>query len=531
MTKASARSRPIVVVAEPLAASGLAVLETGGAEIRQAAGVPAGDLPAALRDASALIVRSKTKVNASLLDAAPLLKVIGRAGVGVDAIDVDAATRHGIVVINTPDSSTLAASEHTFAMLLALCRHLCEADRRVKEGSWRAHGLAGVELSGKTLGVVGLGRIGAAVAARARAFGMDVIAHDAVVGEARAQSLGVTLVSMEDLLKASDFVTLHAPLTPQTRGMIARPQFAAMKRTARIVNCARGGLIAEDDLLHALEAGEIAGAALDVVSEEPPAPESALWKLLRHPRVVATPHLGGSTEEAQERIAIELCRDVIAVLRGRPPSGAVNAPLNAPPEVRNFVELAHILGRALPQLSGRERLAQLSLVLEGSLGNYDGRVFVVAFLVGLLPHLTDRRVSAVNAEEVARELGIAVSALAADCERGFAAAIAVRAEKTVLAGTVIYGEQLRLVELNGFDIDVQPQGNLLFTKHRDVPGVVGKVGTALGLARINISNMQVARDRRRQAIMLLGIDRPPANSLLRRLQTIPGVSEVKALQL
>ena len=527
--KSTVRTKPIVVVAEPLAESGLAVLRSGGLEVREAA--DREQLEPLVARAHGLIVRSKTKVTGALLDAAPSLQVVGRAGVGVDTIDVDAATRAGIVVLNTPDASTLATAEHTMTLMLALCRHIGEGQKRVEQRDWNAQGLMGDELAGKTLGIVGLGRIGAAVAARARAFAMTILAHDAVVSEARAESLGVKLVSLGELLEQADFVTLHTPLTPQTHGLIGETELARMKRGARIINCARGGLIDERALLTALESGHVGGAALDVVADEPPKPDAAIWALLSHPRVVATPHLGGSTREAQDRIAADLCRDVVAVLRGRPPSGAVNAPVKAPPEVRPFVELAYRLGSALPQISDAENLSHFDLVLEGDLANYEGLAFAVSFLVGLLPHLTDERVSAVNALEIARRMGVMVETIGATCERGFAKALAIRGHQAALAGTVVHGEQLRLVDIDGFEIDVQPQGHLLLTRHHDVPGIVGKVGTLLGEARINISTMQVARNEQGDAIMLLGIDRAPDSSIMKQLRGIEDVERVTAIEL
>jgi D-3-phosphoglycerate dehydrogenase / 2-oxoglutarate reductase len=529
--KQRGRTRPVVVVAEPLSESGLEVLRAGGLEVHETGGLSRQEFEALVARADALIVRSKTKVGAELLTASPALQVVGRAGVGVDAIDVAAATRAGILVLNTPDASTLATAEHTMTMMLALCRHVAQGQRRVDERRWSAQGLAGVELAGKTLGVIGLGRIGAAVAARARAFGMTVLAHDALLTQTRAESLGVGLVALDELLERSDFVTLHTPLTPQTMHLIGASQLARMKSGARIINCARGGLIDEQALLKALESGHLAGAALDVVADEPPAADAASWHLLSHRNVVATPHLGGSTREAQDRIAADLCHDIVAVLRGRPPSGAVNAPVKAPPEIRPFVELAHRLGAALPQICGDDPLSHVDLVLEGDLAGYDGLPFVVSFLVGVLPHVVEDRVSAVNALDIAQQLGMTVQTVGAPCERGFSKALAVKAPCTSLAGTVVHGEQLRIVEIEGFEVDVQPHGYLLLTHHRDVPGIVGKVGTALGKAQINISNMQVARGERGDAIMLAGIDRVPDAALLKRLRAIEGVERVTSIEL
>jgi len=525
------REQPLVVVAETLAPGGIDELRSAGLEVCDAAGRDQSELAALLVNAHALIVRSKTKVTSALLEAAPALRVVGRAGVGVDAIDVDAATRAGIVVLNTPDSSTLATAEHTMAMLCALSRHVVTGNERVRAGMWDSRGLAGTELAGKVLGIVGLGRIGAAVAARARAFQMNVLAHDAVVSQARAESLGVKLVGLDELLQRADYVSVHVPLSATTRNLIGARELATMKAGARLINCARGGLVNEHDLWQALESGHIAGAALDVASTEPPPPDSDSWKLLQHPHVVATPHLGGSTVEAQERIASDLCRDVIAVLRGAPPSGAVNAPINAPPEVRPFVELAYRIGRAFPQLWRSQSLARFSLALEGDLAAYESLPFCISFLNGVLPYVTERRISPVNAQAVAQELGVSVEPLSAACERGFSNAISVRGGDAVLAGTVIHADQLRLVDIDGFEVDIAPHGHLLLTRHRDIPGIVGKVGTTLGKAHINISNMQVARKDPGEAIMVLGIDRRPGPAVLRSLRAIADMSAVDVVEL
>ena len=524
--------RPVVLVAESLAPEGVAVLRDGGVEIVDAAGGSREALLERVRTADGLIVRSKTKVDAALLDAAPSLRVVGRAGVGVDTIDVDAATRHGIVVLNTPDASTLATAEHTMAMMLASCRHIPSGTRRVADGEWTTKNLMGSELAGKTLGIVGLGRIGAAVATRAKSFGMTVLTHDAFVSEARAESLGAKLVPFDELLARADIVTLHAPLTPQTEKLMGAREFARMRPGCRLVNCARGGLVDERALLEALDSRKFAGAALDVVSDEPPPANHPVWKLLRHPKVVATPHLGGSTFEAQARIATDLCRDVVAVLRGQPPSSAVNAPVAAAADVRPFVQLAYVLGKAFPQIGDEDRLPPLSLVLEGDLRTHDPRPFVAAFLVGLLGNATDRRVSPVNAHDVAREMGIAVEVLEAQCDRGFARAVSVRGGRTSLAGTVVHGERLRLVEVDGFEVDIVPQGHLMMTRHRDVPGIVGKAGTLLGEASINISNMQVARsDAGGEALMLLGVDRAVPADVLARLRDIGELKTVRNIEL
>ncbi len=522
--------KPSVLVAESLDESGMAILREGGLEVCEAAELSREEFESRLPDAQALIVRSKTKVTRTMLGMASSLQVIGRAGVGVDSIDVQAATNAGILVLNTPDASTIATAEHTLAMLLGLCRRISAGQERIDNQHWSAQDLTGIELAGKTLGIVGLGRIGATVATRARAFAMTVLAHDAVVSAARADSLGVKLVPLDELLTRADFVTLHTPLTAQTENLIGARELGLMKPTSSIINCARGGLIDEGALLLALESGHIAGAALDVVAEEPPKSE-ATWALLHHPRVVATPHLGGSTKEAQEKIARDLCRDVVAVLRGRPPSSAVNAPVNVPQEIRPFAELAHRLGSIFPQICDEKSLSRFDIMLEGELAGYEGLPFAVSFLVGLLPHLTEERVSAVNALEVARRLGVLVETLGAPCERGFAKALAVSGGRNGLAGTVVHGEQLRLIDIDGFELDAALQGHLLLTRHHDVPGIIGKVGTILGEAHINIFTMEVARSERGDAILLAAVDRVPDTEILRRLRDIEDVESVRHVEL
>jgi D-3-phosphoglycerate dehydrogenase len=344
------------------------------------------------------------------------------------------------------------------------------------------------------------------------------------------ETLGAKPASLHELLRTADIVSLHAPLTPQNQGLIDRDELRMMRPGARIVNCARGGLIDEAALLGALDSGHVAGAALDVVSDEPPPADSLAWRLLAHPAVVATPHLGGATREAQARIAVDLCKDIMAVLAGRPPSAAVNAPVAADAQTRPFIELAYILGRTYPQIAA-DIQPRIALVLEGELRVLDPRAFTVGLLVGLLPQISERRVSAVNAEQVAQEMGIVVETLSGPCDRGFSRALSLRGGRTTLAGTVIHGEQQRLIEVDGFEVDLAPYGPVLMTRHQDVPGIVGRVGTILGAAEINIANMQVARSDAGGAIMLMGLERAPSADVLTQLRDIPHVESVRAIHL
>ncbi len=534
MNTESSASVHVVVVAEPFSEKGLEVLRERGIEIVSCIGKSRQELRVALASADGLIVRSETRVDRELLSAGPRLAVVARAGVGVDAIDVEAATDAGIVVLNTPGGNTLAASELTFALMLALVRRLPDAVASVRAGHWDRRAFVGSELAGKTLGIVGLGRIGGAVASRATAFGMRVIVSDPFVSAARVEMVGAKLLPLDELLAGADFVSLHLPLMHQTRGVIGAAQLAAMKPTAYLINCARGGLVDEDALLAALEAGEIAGAALDALVEEPPSPGSVGAKLQAHPKAIATPHLGGSTREAQERIASELARDMASVLLGGTASGAVNAPVADGPDaelVRPFVDLAHRLGRLYPQLSDEAALPEFMLIPEGEIARVDPAPILTAFLTGLLQATSDRRVSIVNARAVADELGIHVELHGEPRRSAFASSLRIAGGTTSLAGTVTSGG-LRLVEIDGLEIDTIPSGSLLMTRHQDVPGVIGKVGTVLGEAQINISAMQVSRrDAGGEAIMMLAIDRPADAATLERLRAFPGLRQVKSLEI
>ena len=523
-----------VVVAEAFDERGLDVLRTAGLEVVSVVGKPRQALTDALRDARGLIVRSETRVDADLLTLAPRLEVVARAGVGVDAIDVDAATAAGIVVVNTPSANTLAATEHTFALLLSAMRSVPQAHASVQSGQWDRKPFVGYEVHGKTLGIVGLGRIGSNVAARAQAFGMNVIAHDPYIPASRAGALGVDLVDFEALLHRSDVVTLHVPLTSQTTGMIDARALAAMKADAVFVNCARGGVVDAQALLDALDRGALRRVAIDVFPEEPPPPGSASAKLMRHERVVATPHLGGSTFEALERIALELASDVVRVLGGKPASGAVNAPMLQGADAERaggFVDLTYRLGAVLPQLFDEALRHEIAIVLQGDLESLAPEPFLAALFAGALPFVTDRRVSLVNAASIARELGVrAIISRESACEP-FRSRVVIAAGEHRTAGTVLpHGP--RIVEIDGFEVDAVAEGSMLVTRHRDVPGMVGRIGTILGEAHVNISTMQVARmSAGGEAMMVLDVDRAIERSVLDAVADVAGIMSVRLVHL
>ncbi len=523
-----------VVVAEAFSETGLAVLRDAGIDVVSVVGQPASALQAALATADGLIVRSETKVDRALLAFGPKLSVVARAGVGVDAIDVGAATDAGIVVLNTPGANTLAATEQTFALMLSLARHTPEAVASIRAGRWERKPFIGTELAGKTLGIVGLGRIGGAVAQRAAAFGMQLIASDPFISRSRAEALGAELMPLDDVLARADIVTLHVPLSHQTIGLIDAAKLARMQPHAYLINCARGGVIDEAALLLALDAGTLRGAAIDVVAEEPPPADGSGARLHRHPKVIATPHLGGSTVEALERIAIELAHDVASVLLGGPASAAVNAPIADGPDaaiLRPFVDLAYRIGKLYPQLAESSALPEtFSLVMEGQIAPLDAEPVVTAFLTGLLQQTTDRRVSIVNARGIAKELGVRVDVRSDERSNAFASTLRVSGGVTSIAGTCTYAGP-RIVAIDGYEIDAIPQGSMLVTRHHDVPGMIGRVGTILGEAHVNVSTMQVSReDAGGDAIMMLATDRRVEAETIERIRSIEGLKSVRALE-
>jgi len=520
-----------ILVADGLAPEGIERLRSQ-AEVVAPAGLTPGDLLAAIREADAVVVRSRTRITEEVLRHAPHLRVIARAGVGVDNIDTEAATRRGILVLNAPESSTVSTAEHTMAMLLALARRIPAAQSAAAAGVWQRDRFTGVELYGKTLGIIGLGKIGGEVARRAGAFGMRVIAFDPYVPAERAARLGAELVSWEALLGRSEVLTLHVPLTERTRHLLGRAALSRVRPGTLIVNCARGGLIDEDALLGALEEGRVAGAALDVFEEEPPRDSP----LLRHPRVVVTPHLGASTAEAQRRIGLEVADQVLAALAGRPVRGAVNAPVvqeEAWLRLAPFRELMRSLGRIAQQLAGGQ-VRRVELSYEGEIASAETELLKATFVSALLAPVLDQPVNAINAVMLAGERGIALSERRADRSEDFSTLVRVRVETAAgdltLGGTVSGRREPRIVLLDGYRIDLAPAPYMLWVWNDDRPGMIGKVGTILGNADVNIAYMQVGRDHPRgRAVMVLGLDDPVPDELIDTLRGISGIVDVKSV--
>lgn len=523
-----------VLVADGLSDEGLRRLAAAG-EVVVCAGVPEDELRTLLPAFDALIVRSRTRVPARAVEDAGHLRVIARAGVGVDNIDVEAATRRGILVLNTPESSTTAAAEHTFAMMLSLARHVPSAAQALARGEWGRERFVGTELTGKTLGVVGLGKIGSEVARRALAFAMHVVAADPYVSEERARRLGVELAPWPAILEAADVLTLHVPLGADTRALIGPDELARMKPGAFLINCARGGLVDEAALLAALDRGQLGGAALDVFAHEPP---DADHPLLRHPRVVATPHLGGSTVEAQRSIAVEVVDQLLAALRGEPVRGAVNAPAlgeDAWQRLDPFMHLARALGGLTGQLADGQ-IRAVALAYEGEVARLDTQPLTASVLVGLLRHASDQPVNLVNAVLLAKERGLRVSEAHADICEDFASQLVAEVETSRgalrLGGTVWGHREPRITRLQEWRLDLAPAPHMLFVWNADRPGMIGHVGTILGRRGVNIANMHVGRrDAGGTAVMVLTLDAAPPADVVREIGRSDGITAVRATQL
>jgi D-3-phosphoglycerate dehydrogenase len=523
-----------ILVLEGLTERGMEVLRREGWSIDSRKGMPAAELAKIVEPYHALTIRSGSQVTAEVLEAAAKLRVIGRPGVGVDNVDLAAATRRGVVVMNSPGGNIVSTAELSVGLLLALARNVPRADAAMKAESWDRKSFAGVELHGKRLGVVGLGRIGREVAARCRALGMEIVGHDPFVAPALAEALHVKLVSLDELLQGCDFVTLHTTLTKETRCLLGREALARVKPGVRIVNAARGELIDEQALLAALESGRVAGAALDVHAQEPPTD----WRLARHPRVVATPHIGAQTAEAQERVGTDIAVQVRDFLKGGVIQHAVNffsLSGDLYDQVRPAMDLAERLGLFLAQVC-RGPIERVEIGLYGDLREIDPKPILPAAVAGILRPVLAESVTLVNALQLAAERGVEVLESTSSAPVAFSNLMALRlktAEEDVsVAGTLFGRNHLRLVDVDGVEVDAIPQGSVLFVKNDDTPGVVGHIGTLLGESGVNIARMTVGRKPGSgRAVMLIEIDSEVPPSVLEALRAVPGIRDARGIRL
>src|SRR5882672_8064630 len=518
-----------VLITDSLAESGLAILRAASdVEVLYKPGLKGQELLDEVAQSDALITRSGTAVTQELVNAGTRLRIVGRAGVGLDNVDVDACTARGILVINAPTANIMSATEHTMAMLLALCRNIPEAHASVKRGEWNRSKFMGTELDGKALGIIGLGRIGTRITVRARAFGMRVIAYDPYIAASVFEKVGAERVSLDDLLARADVITVHTPLTDETRGMIGANEMSKMKEGVVVLNIARGGIYDEQSLADALNSGKIAGAAIDVYVEEPPKDNP----LLSAKNIILSPHIGANTIEAQDRVAVQTAEMVIDALRGSIFVSAVNLPFEglSDAEAAPLIRLSERLGLLAAQISsGPVTRAEIEL---WGVDERLTKILSVAAIKGMLtPHLAES-VNYVNAEQIAQQRGIIIGATAHPMPHDYTNLITFRADSICVSGTLFSEKNARIVAVNNFRVEFKPEGWVLYIVNKDVPGVVGRVGTTLGDFDINIAEYNLARTTTGgKAMAIITVDSALGEQPLSALRLIPAVLEVRQVRL
>ncbi len=526
-----------ILVADGVSPKGIAVLSDNPSFQVEAVstGIKEDELITKIADIDALIIRSATKVTAKALEAAKRLKVIGRAGVGVDNVNVEAATERGIVVMNTPGGNTISTAEQTFSLLLSLARKIPQAHASMVAGKWDKKSFEGTELCGKTLGIIGMGRIGGEVARRAIAFGMSVVAYDPYLVQSRARSLQVELADqLDELLTRADFITVHMHMTPETKGILNAERLAKCKKGVRIINCARGGLVDEAALLDALKSGQVAGAALDVFEKEPPAEDLPFRAL---PNVVLTPHLGASTSEAQESVGIEIAHAVSDFLVKGIVNNAVNVPnvdLRTLSQILPYLGLGEKLGKLLAQIAPHP-IETLTIKYTGKVSEAETVPITRAVLKGLLFQCTEVSVNEVNAPKIAQNMGLKVLETKSSDAGEFTDLIVVEATKgdaKYEVGATIYGKHPRIVRLNGHNLEASPEGILLIVENQDRPGMVGWIGSLLAKHQVNIASMSLSRgETGGKALSVLNLDSTPTEALVKEIEADSGILSVQVARL
>ncbi|MDO9098043.1 MAG: phosphoglycerate dehydrogenase [Candidatus Methanoperedens sp.] len=520
-----------ILVSDPVSDQGIEILKKEF-DVDIATGLPPAELIKRIGNYEALIVRSETQVTKDVINAGKKLKIIGRAGVGVDNIDVNAATEKGIIVVNAPEGNTISAAEHTIAMMMAMTRNIPQANASLKSKKWDRKKFMGVEVRGKMLGVVGLGRIGAEVAKRAQGMEMKILAYDPFISQERASELGVELTTVEDIVRRADYITVHTPLTKETKDLISSKEFAIMKKGARLINCARGGIINEEALAKAVKDGIVSGAAIDVFTREPPF-ENPLLEL---DAVIVTPHLGASTEEAQINVAVSVAEQIVNSLKGLPVKNAINMPY-VKPDVMKIIEpympLAEKLGKMCTQLMRNYETIEISY--SGEIADKDVAPITLAVLKGLLEPMLGPGVNYVNAPTIAKERKIKVTESKSKTSEAYPSQISVKlskkGEEKLVSGSII-GKEPRIVQIDAYRIDVVPSGFMIVAKHEDRPNIIGPCCMILGKNKINIAGMQVGRIKMGgEAIMVINVDSEVNNEILDEIRAVDGIIDAKLVVL
>jgi D-3-phosphoglycerate dehydrogenase len=524
-----------VLASDKIAESGLKKLRDAGFEVDMKTGLPEEELVKIIPDYDALVVRSETKVTPKIIEAGKKLKIIARAGVGVDNVDLPSATKKGIIVVNSPEGNTIAAAEHTWAMLLAMSRNIPQAQASLRAGKWERSKFTGVEVYGKTLGILGLGKIGSHVANYAIAFGMKVIAYDPFVSKEYADKLGVEIKDMDSVIKEADYISLHLPKNKETANLINAEKIKMMKDGVRIVNCARGGIINENDLAEAVKSKKVAAIAIDVFDKEPPEPTNPLLSL---DNAVTVPHLGAATVEAQVNVAIDVVEQIIEVLKGGSARAAVNIPSMKPEvlkAVAPFMKLAEKMGKLAGQIA-EGAINDVKIGYFGEVGGKDTAPLTVAILKGLLETAMEEGVNFVNAPIVAKERGINITESKSTECFDFANKISISIggddKKRKVDGSLFATLGERIVGIDGFSVDAIPSGYLIIASNIDQPGIIGQVGTVLGKNNVNIAGMEVGRNKQgEKAVMVLNIDGPVSDKVLKELEKVKGIHSAKLVSL
>ncbi len=523
-----------VLVSDNLSPKGIEILKNAGLEVDVKVGMKPEELRALIGDYHGLVIRSATKVTPQIIDAAKNLKVVGRAGSGLDNVDIPAATRKGIVVMNTPGGNTITTAEHTIALMLALARQVPQATMSLRGGKWEKKRFTGVELFNKTLGIIGIGKIGSQVAKRAQALAMNIIAYDPYLSEDRANAIGVEKVELKELFSRSNFITIHTPITPETRNLINKETIKKMKKGVRIINCARGGIVNEKDLYDALVEGKVAGAALDVFEKEPPEGNP----LMTLENLICTPHLGAATKEAQENVAIAVAEQIVDYLINRTIRNAVNfpsIPVDQVAKLQPYINLAEKLGVLAAQIF-EDAMREITIEYYGEASEVDTAAIKIAAIKGLLTPVLKEEVNFVNAPIIAKERGIEVketkSAGAIDYQSMIKIRIKAKDKESYFAGTLSSKKDPRVIAIDDFEVEIIPEGELLFIFNIDKPGVIGNIGTILGKHNINIARMQFGREAPGgRAISVVTIDTPATLPIIEEIKGLPNILSVKRLTL
>jgi D-3-phosphoglycerate dehydrogenase len=522
-----------LLVSDPLSEEGLKILTASGIPVDVKPGLNEDELCKIIGEYDGLIIRSGTTVTKKIMDAGKKLRVIGRAGVGVDNVDVPYATQKGILVMNTPSANIISAAEHSLAMIMSLARMIPWAHASVHKGEWKRSKFTGIELYGKTLGIIGVGRVGGEIAKRAKSFNMTMLGYDPYLPADVAESLCVKLTTLEDVLKNSDIMTIHTPLLPETKNMISMPQFKMMRKNALLVNVARGGIVNEDDLYEALKNKVIAGAAFDVFVDEPLKEGS---KLLELDNLVTTPHLGASTVEAQEKVSVDIAENVIMYLRDNTISNAINAPRGQlDPIIAPYLPLGERLGICVHQLNGKRPVDKIEVVCSGELAQKNTKMITLSVLIGVMKNIVGDGINMINAETVAKSKNVKVTESKNEDSPVYSNMVTVRitsGNDTISARGTVFAKTPRLIGIDNYCFEIPMDTDMLFAKYQDKPGVIGSVGKILGENNINIGQMTVGRDTGTGlAIMLMGVDHEVPAALIKKISDATGFNETKYIDL